>query len=258
MTALLRAADRHVPAMTAAVFALIDQARKQSIAKAEGFAGVYRRTVVAGAEAEPSFTARLDVINPAAAEIARERAAVLLEDLSDAARETARQVFGQALLGQMSVGETDRRIRALIGLSPRDATAAATYRSGLQSVIDGTGTVDTPTLADRRFSLASLTPEKADVMADRYAQRLLARRAELIARTEVLRAVHEGQRVLWDDAASQGLFDPATARRVWVATEDGRICPECAELDGTEFSFDEFEQPPAHPQCRCTMSLLAE
>jgi hypothetical protein len=82
-------------------------------------------------------------------------------------------------------------------------------------------------------------------------------RAEMIARTEVMTAVHEGQREAWGQAVENGLL-PDDAQAVWIATEDA--CPECEALDGEvrdldgEYS-DGSDGPPAHPRCRCTESI---
>lgn len=39
----------------------------------------------------------------------------------------------------------------------------------------------------------------------------------------------------------------------WLTAEDERVCPECEALDHQVFSFHSKEQPPAHPNCRCTV-----
>lgn len=84
-------------------------------------------------------------------------------------------------------------------------------------------------------------------------------RAELIARTESMRAVHEGQREGWDQAVEEGLLT-GDERRVWIVTDDEKLCPECEELDGETASLDGeypggYDGPPAHPNCRCTEGL---
>lgn len=39
----------------------------------------------------------------------------------------------------------------------------------------------------------------------------------------------------------------------WLTAEDERVCPICADLDHTVYSFHNKKQPPAHPNCRCTV-----
>ena len=89
-----------------------------------------------------------------------------------------------------------------------------------------------------------------------------ATRAQLIAHTEVMRAVHEGQREAWRQAEEEGLLT-GTERVTWIVTGDDKVCPICEELDGKlrkldgqyHASGDAYEGPPAHPRCRCTEGL---
>lgn len=88
-------------------------------------------------------------------------------------------------------------------------------------------------------------------------------RADLIARHETMLAANEGQRQGWDQAVDDGLLT-GDEKRVWIATEDDRICPICEELDGTKADIDgvyeaggeEYDGPPAHVQCRCTEGIV--
>jgi hypothetical protein len=83
-------------------------------------------------------------------------------------------------------------------------------------------------------------------------------RADLIARTEVMTAVNEGQRQSWDQAVDEGwLADDA--ERVWIATIGA--CPLCDDLDGTRAPLGgvydgDVSGPPLHPNCRCTEGIV--
>ncbi len=98
-----------------------------------------------------------------------------------------------------------------------------------------------------------------DAIGDIEALVLDADRAETIARTESMRAVHEGQRQLWRQGVEEGLLD-ADVKRAWITTPDDRLCPICEPLDGETAALDEdyvdgIAAPPAHPNCRCTEGL---
>lgn len=85
-----------------------------------------------------------------------------------------------------------------------------------------------------------------------------ADRAETIARTESMRAAHEGQKQLWRQAEEEGLLNKP--KRTWITTPDDKLCPICEDLDGREAKLEgEYEPgiegPPAHPNCRCTEGL---
>jgi hypothetical protein len=85
-------------------------------------------------------------------------------------------------------------------------------------------------------------------------------RAELIARTETMTALNEGQRGAWDDAVEAGLL-PDDAKRVWIAAPG--CCDDCEELDGEtadldgEYPNDGGDGPPLHPNCRCTEGIAS-
>jgi SPP1 gp7 family putative phage head morphogenesis protein len=74
------------------------------------------------------------------------------------------------------------------------------------------------------------------------------RRAEVLARTETIRAHH---------AANMGEYRAAGAMGISVLAEhltagDGRVCPKCAPLNGKKYTLEEAEYIiPVHPQCRC-------
>lgn len=75
--------------------------------------------------------------------------------------------------------------------------------------------------------------------------------ANTVARTEVATAQNAGIFDLYSEAGV------ATVR--WLTADDERVCPQCEALDGeivplgTAFSDSEVAQPPAHPNCRCTL-----
>lgn len=70
------------------------------------------------------------------------------------------------------------------------------------------------------------------------------RRAETIARTEMIRASREGQRLIYESS-------PAVTGYRRVATQDARVCLACLALSGTLHKTAEIM--PSHPNCRCVM-----
>lgn len=86
-------------------------------------------------------------------------------------------------------------------------------------------------------------------------------RADVIARTESMIAANEGQRQSWDQAVDEGLLT-GDEQRVWIASADGKLCPDCEELDGEtadldgEYPGDGGDGPPLHPNCRCTEGII--
>jgi SPP1 gp7 family putative phage head morphogenesis protein len=74
------------------------------------------------------------------------------------------------------------------------------------------------------------------------------RRAEILARTEVIRAHHQGMVQTYRNWGVEGVHVKAEFR----TAGDGRVCAECAGLAGTIFSLSEVDNLiPVHPLCRC-------
>ena len=82
-------------------------------------------------------------------------------------------------------------------------------------------------------------------------------RAKAIARTETTRATNAG---ILDGARESGIVE----LKEWFAAEDERTCPTCGYMHGQVVSLDAkftdqdgnvYDQPPAHPLCRCTLTL---
>lgn len=79
-------------------------------------------------------------------------------------------------------------------------------------------------------------------------------RAEMIAVTEVTRAVSEGQNIYQRIMRDAGI----EMERVWRTNNDDRVCPVCGPLNSK--SEDDWRDslpdgPPAHVRCRCTTTL---
>lgn len=106
--------------------------------------------------------------------------------------------------------------------------------------------------------------ETADLIFDEIEDKT---RSRVIARTEVMRAANEGQRLLWEEAVDEGLISE-DAERIWLFAElpqkNGELCPICESMADQRAGFDEvftdldgeeYDQPPAHPSCRCSLGL---
>lgn len=79
-------------------------------------------------------------------------------------------------------------------------------------------------------------------------------RTERIATTEVYRAHNQATA----EAIAQAAQQIPGLRKTWDATEDKRLCPRCAALDGvTVGALEDFpgagKCPPLHPNCRCVV-----
>ncbi|MDP2361954.1 MAG: phage minor head protein [bacterium] len=69
-------------------------------------------------------------------------------------------------------------------------------------------------------------------------------RAELIARSETMRAYNQGA-VKFEQKIG-------VTKVIWLTAGDERMCPDCEPLDGKEYSLVDLPSQPLHPACRCT------
>jgi SPP1 gp7 family putative phage head morphogenesis protein len=76
------------------------------------------------------------------------------------------------------------------------------------------------------------------------------RRAEMIARTEIIRAHHIATIQEYRNWRVVGV----RVRAEWTTAGDDRVCSRCSSMEGKTFTLEEAEPLlPAHPNCRCIM-----
>lgn len=210
---------------------------------------VAESTAIAAEALPAAVTARLQGGGERAADWARNHAAQLVQAITTgqqlAIRDTIGRVFAGDAAARLTPAQAAKVIRATVGLTAKQAQAVTNFRAEL--VDDGRAT------------------PKVDAAAGRYADKLRAYRADMIARTETVGASQQGQQAQWAEAAAQGLIPQAQVERVWYVTEDDRLDPiVCAPMDGQRTTLAgffttgdgrEIALPPAHPGCRCTVIL---
>lgn len=98
-----------------------------------------------------------------------------------------------------------------------------------------------------------LTGERIEKLVDTYKNKLIAERAETIARTITIQASNEGQNALWRQAIERELIDAQEWEAEWIMADDDVTCEECQAMaeerrpvDGTYSNG--VKCPPLHPQ----------
>ena len=102
-------------------------------------------------------------------------------------------------------------------------------------------------------------------MVDRYRQRWINYRAEVIARTEGLRAAHEGSEVMYEQAVGDGTLRSDQIMRTWITAKDERVRSAHARLNGQSRRYGGMWGPLRYPgdpqappeqtvQCRCVLT----
>lgn len=172
----------------------------------------------------------------AAVKAAEEQAAEMIANITAETEANIRALIVDAIRSGKSPYEAAEAIHDLIGLTAAQGQAASKYRQQLK---------------DNGLDLATI-----DEKTQEYADELLDRRAETIARSEIMDALNSGQNEAWSQAQDEGLLSE-DATKEWIVTAS-ETCDECLAYDGKQVLIsDEFEDgdPPLHPNCRCTIGI---
>ena len=218
------------------------------------FRSVLRKAFLRGAEfavdrlTQAQIAMRMDMVSPHAVAWASSYTPQLADKLVEGGAENVQRLIQESVEDGIPPRAIARRIRDHVGLTAPDSRALRRFIREVQ----GQGVAQT----------------RVEMRASRMAMAMIRRRAETIARTEIMRAHNMGQQGAWNEAASRRLISPTTKRR-FVVTWDELLCPFCesiagatALLNGNVWSvggdvvLTNFSGPPAHPKCRCTTVLV--
>lgn len=186
-----------------------------------------------------------DRSRPEAAAWARKEAAQLVTAVLEDQRTVIRGYIATSLDQGIAPRQVARGLRNVVGLTDAQAGWVENhYTRALDSAL-------------QRGLSPARAAEQAQRSTDRYHDRVFRYRTETIARTEIMRATHEGRREAWDQGIEGGWIS-TTWQKEWSA-ESG-ACNICAPMDGVivgiQGSFS-IGDPPAHPNCRCDVLLIA-
>jgi len=200
---------------------------------------------------------QFDVRNPAAERYLTQRSSTMIADIISDQQTMIRGVLTSGLsqgLNPRSVAldlvgriskQTGRREGGMIGLTDSQAQWVTNYEAELRG--DNPLAALERSLRDRRFDSAvrravkadkQLTEDQIDSMVRTYTNRALRYRAETIARTETLTALHEAAEQSLQQATQEGI-DPNDITRIWRTAGDDRVRDSHAEMDGEERGMNE-------------------
>lgn len=173
-----------------------------------------------------------------------------------------------------SVHADGSRSGGIIGLTERQATAVMNFRKALEG---RSMEALSRQLRDRRYDAAMrdnavrtsdgkinpdhkpLSEEKINMLVRRYEGRMLAYRAEVIARTESLRIQGEAQLLSWNDAVNRGAVSIGQMTKTWFTARDEKVRPAHAAMHGVVVGLNDYFMAedtgpilmPSAPNCRC-------
>ena len=206
----------------------------------------------------------------------------LIREFTEQQRQATRLAMTDGITRGLNPIDQARAFRNSIGLTQRQQASVINYRRLLEQASLGDGEALTRSLRDRRFDPTirrairtgePLSQAQIDRMVERYGDRSVKYRAEVIGRTEAQRAVHAGQDEAIRQAVEDGPIEPPEVRREWISARDGRVRDSHADLNGVVRGLDEtfpgrdgalrFPGDPWAPpsetiQCRCSLAMLVE
>lgn len=223
----------------------------------------------------PSY--RFDLFNPATVDFIRNYKLNLIQTISSNTREAVRNSLAEDSIAGVNPRRTATNFRNNLGLTPRQEQAVRNYETALRELNRDALRRE---LRDKRFdrtilnaidSDSPLSEEQITRFTNRYRERYIRYRSEVIARTESLRAVSIGNQASIRQMIDNGDVDEENVRKRWVFTRDARTRNEHRRIPGLNPDgrrLDEpFETPlgplqfPRDPsgsasntvQCRCTV-----
>jgi hypothetical protein len=226
----------------------LDPVRNAIGDRQDTIAGAHLRQalIVVGAVTPAEAVTHFQMIEPRAINYAAQRAGFLIRDVQQQVRDTVNGLVVDALQGDYTAATLASQIERVIPLTSRQATTVENvYAKTTERLISQGKTVN------RAMVLAQQA-------ADRAAAQALSRRAEGIARTELMTASNAGRVDGFDAAVADGVDSP-DSRKEWIT--GGDPCPDCDPLDGEIVGWDEQfssgdDAPPIHPNCRCVIAFL--
>lgn len=205
----------------------------------------------------------------------------LIREFSEEQRRATRQALQDGITRGVNPRQQAVQFRQSIGLTQRQQASVENFRRLLTQGRAGnlpSETVLNRALRDGRFDRTiarsiregrPLSEAQVERMVQRYRDRYVRYRSEVIARTEALRSTHEGTEEMYRQAIEAGQIQPGQIQRKWVTAGDERVRSSHARLNGVVRMLDEVWQGdegelryPGDPlapgsetiQCRCVIS----
>jgi hypothetical protein len=224
---------------------------------------------------ELAVIATFDQVNTRAVSAMVENQLRLVREITQSQATTMRSVLVEGVRDGLNPREVARGFRESIGLTAKQEQYVRNFRRELES---GNARALTRQLRDRRFdgqvrrAIAGESLDTATInkMVDRYRQRFIKFRSEVIGRTEGLRSVHEGVEEMYQQAINAGEIDPDSFVRVWNTARDDRVRDTHQSMHqqrqpigqpfvsavGNQIRFpgDPNAPPEETVQCRCVLS----
>ncbi len=245
---------------------------------ADGYATVYTMAGQNGSEfleGVLEITIGFEQVNGRAVRHMQDERLRFIREFTDEQRQANRFALVDGIERGLNPIAQARNFRSSVGLTASQQASVQNYRRLLGQ---GSSEALSRQLRDRRFdptvrraiqSDEPLTEVQIDHMVERYAERYVKYRTEVIGRTEALRAVHAGNDEAYRQAIDEGHLVREEIRRTWITARDERVRPSHVAAGGQARGMDEpfsvggallrYPGDPNAPasetvQCRCALS----
>lgn len=179
-----------------------------------------------------------DQTNPNAINAMNANRLRLVREFTESQRRVTLDAILQGIREGANPREVARMFRDSIGLTQRQMQAVRNYQRALQELDpDALRRALRDARFDRTVAAAirdnrPLTRAQIDKMVDRYRDRYIKYRSEVIARTEALRSVHQGVQAMYDQAIENGDLRASDLTREWNTAKDERVRDSHAAMHG--------------------------
>jgi len=261
----------------------LDDALTLALRRVPNLSTLYMNSFMAAANDTAAFLNKslqqlvidFDQTNPFAVQVARENRLRLVREFTQKQREATRQALLEGIQTGNNPRAQARAFRDSIGLTKNQVSAVNNYRRMLE---EGDRAVFDRALRDKRFDPTlrraieegtPLTRTQVNRMVDRYRERFIIHRSNVIGRTEALRSVHQGKQAMYMQAFENGDLDPALVEQEWQTSLRENVRDSHADMHGQKRPFGEMftsgrGNMAPHPgafgvasediQCVCTLS----
>ncbi len=225
----------------------------------------------------PDALVRFDQTNTRAVQRAQANQLELVSGFSTEQREVTQNILVEGARAGTNPRVMARDLRDSIGLTANQEGHVRSYRRALESgdYANAMGRELRDARSDRTLRALArdgeqLDPKRIDKLAEAYRKNYVGYRAEVIARTEGLRAAHQGTEELHRQAVERGDVEADALIQTWHASNGPRTRDSHRALDGQERPMGkpfvtkdgiELRYPgdPRAPasetaQCRCSVS----
>lgn len=169
----------------------------------------------------------------------------LIRQFTDGQRDVLRSVMSDGVARGLNPIEQARQFREVVGLTDRQARSIMNYRrmlerAGVDGALDQAEAL-TRELRDKRYDRTvrraiaqqqPLTKAQIDKMVEANRRKTIKMRAEMIARTEALRSVHQGTNEAFDQAIEMGQIKAEQIEQTWRSAQDARVRESHRNLNG--------------------------